>query len=73
MRALDYVRGRMAMLIGAGIAAAAAAAPSPMVASMSYPHTRQGRPRSWHRDHGFSGAKLSRRAADGTVGLARLK
>jgi len=29
--------------------------------------------REWRKTHGHSGAKLARRAAAGTVGLARLK
>lgn len=29
--------------------------------------------REWRKTHGYAGAKLARRAAAGTVGLARLK
>jgi hypothetical protein len=72
MQAVDYVRGRMAALLG-GMLAAAATPTLIERPSVSYPQTRQRHDPRWKRTHGFSGAKLARRAAAGTVGLARLK
>lgn len=86
MRALDFFKASLAALMagtaigsgGAGDRLAGSGlnrtrAPEPSRYRGNGKSYRKDMGRAWNRTHGFSGAKLARRAAAGTVGRAALK